>query len=250
MELQDLWDSYLADFRSYDQWLGRWGQVDPKASERESPYVGLGNNPIIYLDPKGDTVIVDNTGYITRNDETDNLVFTNNEKGDLMALGEIGGEIDADYIYSNLLDKNIDEAEGMWNPFSFRSKVKGGGEWDLKNNMKTIFGLANHTIGEKTSFLFQGVSMEAQDIGNHHFGAVGKAIGLFSEEFMLKQAGEAQIAAGTSKQEWQVYNEETRHTYNRGGRTTYKVQVMQPPYGDDPRDQKWIKSGFQYYNEH
>ncbi|EMR04153.1 RHS repeat-associated core domain protein [Cesiribacter andamanensis AMV16] len=49
---------YLAHYRSYDASLGRWMQTDPKASERESPYVGMGNNPILYSDFLGDTIRV------------------------------------------------------------------------------------------------------------------------------------------------------------------------------------------------
>ncbi|MDW3197411.1 MAG: DUF6443 domain-containing protein [Cytophagales bacterium] len=248
-EQQKETDTYLTEFRIYDAWLGRWAQVDPKANEFHSPYTGMGNNPLLFIDPRGDTIFVNSTGYITRNDETDNLVYTTNEDGELVALGEVGGEINVDDIYANLLEQNTEEAAGMLNPFSFRNKVKNKGEWDLKNNKNTIFGLANHTKGEKTTFTFQGESMEAQDIGNHHFGAVGEAIGIFPQEFMLKQAGEAQMAAGTSRPEWQVYKEETRTTVNMGGVTTYKSKVLQPPYGDDPRDQKWIKAGFQYYNK-
>ena len=50
-------DLYVTDFRSFDRALGRWNQIDPKASERESPYVAFANNPLRYMDPKGDTVI-------------------------------------------------------------------------------------------------------------------------------------------------------------------------------------------------
>jgi RHS repeat-associated protein len=70
MELQtDLgWDNYLAEFRSYDPTIGRWGQIDPKANEFVSPYVGMGNNPIFFVDPEGDTIKIRRTngeGYYT-----------------------------------------------------------------------------------------------------------------------------------------------------------------------------------------
>jgi RHS repeat-associated protein len=46
----------MAFYRGYDAATGRWLQVDPKASWRESGYVGMGNNPIRYSDVLGDTV--------------------------------------------------------------------------------------------------------------------------------------------------------------------------------------------------
>jgi RHS repeat-associated protein len=49
----------LAEVRSYDASIGRWHQIDPKSSERESVYVGFANNPILYSDPFGDTAIVE-----------------------------------------------------------------------------------------------------------------------------------------------------------------------------------------------
>ncbi len=54
--------------------------------------------------------------------------------------------------------------------------------------------------------------------------------------------------AGTSRPEWQVYKDVKRSNYTKTGRyylTT--VREIQPPYGDEPRDQEWIKSGFKYY---
>ena len=56
-ELQpELGDIYSFEIRNYDAALGRWWQVDPKANEFESPYAGMSNNPLRYIDPLGDTV--------------------------------------------------------------------------------------------------------------------------------------------------------------------------------------------------
>jgi len=50
-------NSYTTEFRQYDPRTCRWQTIDPKMNNKESPYVGFGNNPMIYKDPLGDTVI-------------------------------------------------------------------------------------------------------------------------------------------------------------------------------------------------
>jgi RHS repeat-associated protein len=49
-------NSYTSYHRQYDPRIGRWKSIDPKKRAWESPYIGFGNNPIMYMDPKGDTI--------------------------------------------------------------------------------------------------------------------------------------------------------------------------------------------------
>lgn len=113
----------------------------------------------------------------------------------------------------------------------------------MKNDKTSIFGFANDG---NTKFEFQGKSMESQDIGNHHFGVIIAANKLLPREFALKMAGSYQISSGTSRSEWQRYLE-----YDVISPTTgiiVHMRVMLPPYGDDPRDQNWIKAGYNYFD--
>jgi hypothetical protein len=184
---------------------------------------------------------------------TDNLVYTTDADGNLKALGELGKSVDVNDIYKNLLEENSKEADDIWYPRVFREKVKYGGDWDYKSNKKSIFGLANMEVDGKdgngiTQFNFQGQVLEAQDIGNHHYGVVGRAMGI-PENILFKKAGEAQINQGTSKDEWQVYKTTfVPGSYVQGIPGSY-VKELVAPYGDDPRDQGWIKKGFEYYNK-
>ncbi|MBO0934102.1 DUF6443 domain-containing protein [Fibrella aquatilis] len=236
--------TYMAIYRSFDPSISRWWSVDPKPSQSHTTYGSANGNPIINADPLGDTIIVNKVGTVISNNKKDNLVFAQGNKGKLMYLGELGKKINIGYIYRNLLKQNMKIAEGIYSPFTFKNLVQAKGDWDLKVNNKTIYGLGNDG---KTQFLFEGKSMEAQDIGNHHFGAVANAYG-FGEVFALKQAGIAQMSSGTSKAEWQIYGPQQIVGSTPAGPVYAKPMLA--PYGDDPRDQSYIKEGYQYYNTH
>ena len=51
-------NSYTAEFWQYDPRLGRRWNIDPKSNPSISSYAAFENNPIFYIDPKGDTVRV------------------------------------------------------------------------------------------------------------------------------------------------------------------------------------------------
>jgi len=70
-----------------------------------------------------------------------------------------------------------------------------------------------------------GVKNRYQDYGNWHYGVIGAALGI-SVEFLC-------IAAGRN------------HSQNNGT----DFDPWNPPYGDDERDQKWIRKGYAYYIE-
>jgi RHS repeat-associated protein len=240
---------YATNFRSLDPQLGRWWQIDPKPDYAQSLYSSMNNNPILFNDPLGDTIIVDKRGNVVKQYGKDNLVFLQKGKK-LTQIGELGKSINASKIFKNLLNKNIAYARTKTDPRDFRDLVKNKGEWDLKNNKNTIYGLANSfDKGKetKTQFSFEGSNYTAEELGNYHYGATGKAWNFFAftEEVLLQKAGEAQIAAGTSKPEWQKYRIEYR---NAGHGEQYEKKYPLPPYGDDPHDQEMIKRGFKYYD--
>ncbi|MEG5321252.1 polymorphic toxin type 44 domain-containing protein [Enterobacter bugandensis] len=68
------------------------------------------------------------------------------------------------------------------------------------------------------------------DYGNFHYGAVGYAAGIPAEILHIA-AGAAQEVAKTSLPVW-------GHFYTDA------------PFGDDPRDQFWIKQGIDYVMQH
>ncbi len=85
----------------------------------------------------------------------------------------------------------------------FYKQVRNRGPWDYKQR-----------------------SARYEALGNFNYGAAGTAAGIPSSR-LLRAAGMAQTAAGTSRPQFGVWWRDA-------------------PYGDDPNDQFWIKQGIAY----
>lgn len=207
-----------------------------------SPYLYCKNNPELFIDHHGDSIIVNNIGVIEKRLGSDFGVYLSTD-GVNNYLGDLNGTIDINDIFETLLLENAKKAKFM-SPIAFRNHVKNKGDWDLKNNREMIYGIANNT---NTKFLFKGKLMSSQDLGNYHYGVVAKSNIYFTEEFALRQAGQAQIKAGTSRAEWIIRSAPPFLIHSSTG-SFYVIPKLIPPYGDDPIDQLSIQQGFRHFD--
>jgi hypothetical protein len=156
----------MALYRSYDAAIGRWHQIDPKASERESPYVGFANMPHFYSDPLGDT-IRDNNGAVAKLKTSVNSQigalngFLNNKdtnygalgvtkkqiQGKVSALGGVLSEIStmegSDQVYN--VTNASDEGAGV----SYNSET---GAVEIGVNESSSIGLIGHELKHGSQF--------------------------------------------------------------------------------------------------
>jgi RHS repeat-associated protein len=276
-EIKGPGNSYTAEFWEYDPRIGRRWNLDPKPIPAISLYAVLNSNPIWHVDPRGDSSVIDNKGYVMHYDAKDkDLRVFMNSNGKQMLVGELGKTIDANGWFGNLLNENMSNTLIL--PWTFKNYVKKNGRWDYKNlnvsNKRVQNGeLKQHILGiafyrkdketnppadlADTKFLFSGETGRAEDWNNYHFGVVGKAFWLFDEQTLLKQAGAAEMGKWAEEgkvvpSSWRPIQQVVTETYTHGdgaGGTKITVDILLPPYGDNPTDHEWIKKGFKYYDK-
>lgn len=267
--------NYTAEYWEYDSRIGRRWNQEPKPNPSISNYACFNNNPIWFVDVRGDSSVWDNKGYQVHYDPKDKDLRAFMQDGDKLTLmGELGKNIDASKWFGNLLKDNSVEADGIssLNPWGFKNRVKQYGKWDYKyaspanpdaNAKQHILGIAFYRkdkakgIGDlgETMFSFDGNTGRAEDLNNYHFGVVGDAYGVFSETFMLKTAGAIEMDKWKSEGKevpasWRPTTVISVPTFIKTERLIWKQEtILLAPYGDNPTDHEWIKKGFQYYNK-
>jgi hypothetical protein len=245
-------------FRNLDLNDGRWWSRDPKEKKYPnlSPYVSMGNNPILMIDPKGDEHYIDKYGYtiefIPKLDENDESVFlVNYTTLEYKYIGNIGGTIYLDGIFENLLAKNYNEADNF-EFFQYAYKVAPGQEWDLKGNMKTIYGVSWDKFNNEdvdTRFVYKSIIFDdASDVGNYHAGFVGVNTLFFkvanstltTEEFEL---GEKILfyGAGIAETLKDLLNGDFDDWLIQSG----EMMIGVVPYGDESDDYNMNKQGME-----
>jgi len=73
-EVSGVGNSYTAEFWQYDSRLGRRFNVDPINKESQSRYVCFSDNPVVNIDPKGNTDYYNTSGELIGNDGQNNGV--------------------------------------------------------------------------------------------------------------------------------------------------------------------------------
>lgn len=139
-----------------------------------------------------------------------------------------------DKEFNKILKSNASKAEKELKNLGFIEKnkkfieqVNDGKSYDLKKQPEW----KNKTI------YYDGLFMESQDLGNYHFGYVGRAAG-FSTDYLLFGASANQF---------------TKMIYKKNGNYHFNSEIFKncftPSLCDDPRDQYFIRLGAVAYDK-
>jgi hypothetical protein len=88
-------NSYIADYRNHDSRLGKWLSIDPEEKKfpSQSPYISMSDNPILRIDPLGNSD--DEFKEVNNQDGTSTTTKVSNLGGDKVDFTHIeGGEHD------------------------------------------------------------------------------------------------------------------------------------------------------------
>jgi len=139
-------NSYTTHFRAYDSRLGRWKSIDPKSSLSpwHSSYQSFSNNPILYIDPKGDKEYKDKDAYAKANEGK--TWDKDKGEGDWLASDRTG---DTD-TWKNANKHNLQQKKGYkeYTNFTTRAAFYGWVNSELKSKGHEVkwAGVASTTV--------------------------------------------------------------------------------------------------------
>ena len=224
---------YYLNSRYYNPEWGRFINADNLVSTGQgllshNMYAYCNNNPIMNADPNGHLALISFIiGVVATAIITATTVAINNNIQQQKAQQEIARVQSKSNIpdctdeLNNTLKTNANNVRNATKNMNTLNKLKYIAQ-NTKTNSK--YDLKRTPEWNKT-ISYNGIIMEAQDIGNFHFGYIGRAAGL-SKKTLTVGAGIYQIYSGTSTIGY----------------------LFTPSFGDDPRDTYYIKMGVMAYD--
>jgi RHS repeat-associated protein len=249
---------YTTYFRPYDSRLGRWWSIDPKASSFawSSPFVGFNNNPILFVDPMGDSSAVFGAdgGFLGVEDdglETWSGKMIDYDKDgnvfDKQTFGFNDFENDRDAILSGNMDVKLIEGSNIDNAMKFNgvnSKEAQESPWTYIERESRPLGDASIMSGKSKGLLdHYSTSPEVQSGALHVVipRSGGKGTGYNDMDFGNFLWGQAGKQLGFSK----ITLKSAAHINNAvNGRTDNPGKDI--PLLDSEGDQRAIGNGYDY----
>jgi RHS repeat-associated protein len=242
-------NTYDAFFRNYDPVLGRWWQIDPKASERESPYVGMGNNPILYNDYLGDTIkFASDEASQALQQQYDALRRESKSFNTLITLLEqsksvINIKVDEVAVDKVAEKKGLGESKDRVGGFAERSDLSitmraGQTDKQLAEEPFHVFQFLTYGTDRNTAEIESEAKLFDYDVVNEAadsrgdasvFGPGGSEMGVTEVQFSQEDTGSRIIRAGSNREAYNTYLKSFSQYQNAtGGPYNGTIRTLKP----------------------
>jgi RHS repeat-associated protein len=256
-EVKRAGNSYTTFYRQLDPRVGRWFTIDPKVTAFESPFVSMGNNPILQMDPLGDDKYkVNRQGDVslkrkTKKDydkivgknsdgkrismETEKGVLKNNTKEiisrEIIALNEKNNFYESKQIQTVSTDQYGGDLDQMTLIFEFMAQATKV-EWALfkfgsnEKTWKTGILMTSHDESTVGTNLVNSELFKASDFTGHdhiHPGGSKSPSGLMTEKGDVAFLNNLQNVFSEKKLVFRIYTADDIYTTYNGDLFEIKV---------------------------